>query len=102
MNTPSQSITQSTPSTPEKTKVHQEFHGTPRQLNFENISIDPIPGMLIQPFQNIEWVYPNDGESEFYSYEQMMKDYIPSDIEEESSSDEENEYYVNEDEEEWY
>ena len=96
MNTPSQVITPSTPSTPEKTKVHQEFHGTPRQLDFENITVDPIPGMLVQPFEQIEWVYPNDGESEFYSYEQMMNDYIPSDLEDESSSDEEEEYYMNE------
>jgi len=102
MNTPSQLTTPSSPSTPQKTTLHhQEFIGTPRKLNFENMTVDPMPGKLIQPFEKIDWVYPNDGESEFYSYEQMMKDYIPSDIEEESSSEDEDEYYVDE-EEEWY
>lgn len=47
------------------------------------------PAQPIQPFTPIEWVYPNDGESNFYTYEQMQNDFIPSDIEDDDSSDDE-------------
>ena len=48
-----------------------------------------IPCKLQQPFEPVEWVYPNDGESEFYTYEQMMNDWVPSDVEDDESSDDE-------------
>lgn len=85
MQTPNQPIKVQTPVTPTKqpepTKVPEM---TPRRLNF-----DPTPGKLIQPFEPIDWVYPNDEESQFYTYEQMQNDWVPSDVEDDSSSDEE-------------
>ncbi len=79
-----------------------EYKGTPKKLQFdESTHYGPIPGKLIQPFQPIEWVYPNDEESQFYSYEQMQKDWVPSDLEEVSSSDDEYEEEP-EYEEEWW
>ena len=73
-----------------------------RQLHLERGNVI-IPCKLPQPFEQVEWVYPNDGESEFYSYEQMMNDWVPSDVEDdESSSDEdEDEYEVCDDDEYW-
>jgi len=83
---------------PKKETIKQEFQGTPRRLNFDenetnSFSNNPviIPNTPIQPFEQIEWVYPNDGESEFYTYEQMMNDWVDSDPEE-YSSDEEDDY----------
>tara|TARA_B100000927_G_C16132535_1_gene335898 strand:+ start:209 stop:544 length:336 start_codon:yes stop_codon:yes gene_type:complete len=92
--TPSKTIQQSTPNAPVKQKqqVVSSFNTTPKKLTFEEPTTMnmPLPGKPIQPYEPIEWVYPNDGESEFYTYEQMLKDWVPSDIEEdESSSDEE-------------
>ena len=64
----------------------------PRTLQFDQaIQFDQVllPPILQQPNETVEFVYPNDGESQFYTYEQMCNDWVPSDIECESSSDEE-------------
>lgn len=96
MNTPP-AMTTTEPTTPVKEQPPKTYNGTPRKLDFSDCG--PIPGKVIQPFDPVEWVYPNDGESEFYSYEQMMNDWVPSDIEEdESSSDDEVEEIEYEDE----
>ena len=80
---------------PKKEIIKQEFQGTPRKLNFDSneansFSNTPviIPLAPIQPFEQIEWVYPNDGESEFYTYEQMVNDWVDSDPEYYSSDEE--------------
>lgn len=82
---------------------------TPRKLDFDSeptTVANPIlvPGKLIQPYEPIEWVYPNDEESQFYTYEQMLNDWVPSDIEDDESSDEEDCYNqeLYEDDHEWY
>ena len=70
-----------------------DVHSTPTILT-------PYPP--VQYYKQIEWVYPNDGESEYYTYEQMMNDWVPSDLEYSSSDDEDNnnnddcEYYDDE------
>ena len=69
MNTPP-AMTTTEPTTPVKEQPPKTYNGTPRKLDFSDCG--PIPGKVIQPFDPVEWVYPNDGESEFYTYEQMM------------------------------
>ena len=96
--TPAAPIHTTDPHTPKKEESTKVYTGQPRKLQFSNC--DPIPGKLVQPFEPIEWVYPIDGESEFYTPEQMEKDWVPSDIEEDSSSDEECELEC-EDTDEW-
>ena len=55
------------------------------------------PNPPLQYYKQIEWVYPNDGESEYYTYEQMMNDWVPSDPEYYSSSEDECENYFDND-----
>ena len=90
--TPSKTIQQSTPNAPVKQKqqVVSSFNTTPKKLTFEEPTTMnmPLPGKPIQPYEPIEWVYPNDGESEFYTYEQMVNDWVDSDPEYYSSDEE--------------
>lgn len=109
MNTPTSSpikhstSTTTPPPAPKKkvTTITPQHTMEPKTLQFDKVfTPDPIPPNLQQPIQPIEFVYPNDGESEFYTYEQMCNDWIPSDIEYPTSSDEEEEVYIN-DPDEW-
>ena len=82
---------------------------TPRKLDFDKYEHTTstnqilVPGKLIQPYDQIEWVYPNDEESQFYTYEQMLNDWVPSDIEDDDTSEDDScnqDYY--EDDTDWY
>lgn len=47
-----------------------------------------IPQQPVNPtYQNIEWVYPNDEESQYYTYEQMLNDWIESENEEDDEDE---------------
>ena len=69
------------------------------QTQVSNMTITPTPPL--QHYSKIEWVYPNDGESEFYTYEQMENDWVPSDIEYSSSDEEDDDMYCQNEYDEW-